>query len=119
MAEPITSLTIGALLWEYALKPIADSIKKEYGDETKKLLKSYMTKAFEKLPLPKKETELIEAEIIEADSDILSNQDKFLEYIQNNQNIKNILKQTTYTIGENYGVQHNEGNVTINNYPKS
>ena len=91
MAEPIT-LTIGALLWEYALKPIADSIKKEYGDETKKLLKKSLNSAFHKLPFIKKEQEVIEAEIIEADIDILSNEDSFLEYLQQNSKIEELLK---------------------------
>jgi hypothetical protein len=117
MAEPVTT-TLSILLWEYALKPVADSIKKEYGEEAKKLLKSGLQKAFEKLPLQPKEQELIETEIIKADVAVLSDQEKFMEFIENNQNIKNILNQSSYSIGENYGVQHNEGNVTINNYPK-
>jgi hypothetical protein len=117
MAEPIT-MTLSALLWEYGLKPIADSIKKEYGDETKKLLKSGLQKAFEKLSLQPKEQELIEAEIIEADVAVLSDQEKFLEFMQNNQNIKNTLNQSSYNTSINNGVIHNEGNVTINNYPK-
>ena len=91
MAEPIT-MTIGALIWEYALKPIADSIKKEYGDETKKLLKKSLNSAFHKLPFVKKEQEVIEAEIIEADIDILRNQDSFLEYLQKNSKIEELLK---------------------------
>jgi hypothetical protein len=62
MAEPIT-MTLSALLWEYGLKPIADSIKKEYGDETKKLLKSSLQKAFKMLSLQPKEQKIIEAEI--------------------------------------------------------
>jgi predicted nucleotide-binding protein (sugar kinase/HSP70/actin superfamily) len=103
MAEPIT-MTLSALLWEYGLKPIADSIKKEYGDKTKKLLKSSLQKVFKKLSLQPKEQEIIEAEIIEADIEVLSDQDRFLEFIQNNQNIKNILKQSSYTFNGNvYG----------------
>jgi predicted nucleotide-binding protein (sugar kinase/HSP70/actin superfamily) len=96
MAEPILSV----LLWEYALKPIADSIKKEYGDETKKLLKSGLQKAFKKLSLQPKEQELIEAEIIEADIEVLSDEKRFLEYMRDNQNIKNILKQSSYTFND-------------------
>jgi predicted nucleotide-binding protein (sugar kinase/HSP70/actin superfamily) len=103
MAEPIT-LTMGALIWEYGLKPIADSIKKEYGDESKKLLKSGMEKVFNKLSLKKEEQEIIEAEIIEADVDVLSDEKRFLEFIQNNSKIPNDLKQNTYTFNkEVYG----------------
>ena len=116
MAEPI-SMSAGALIWEFVLKPIVDDIKKEYGSETKKLLKESLNKLFKKLPFSKKEIELIETEIIEADIKVLSDKKRFLKYLQNNQTIQNILNQSTYNIGENYGVQHNEGNVTINNYP--
>ena len=99
MAEPIT-LTLSALLWEYGLKPIADSIKKEYGDETKKLLKSGLQKAFKMLSLQPKEQEIIEAEIIEADIEVLSDEKRFLEYMRDNQNIKNILKQSSYIFND-------------------
>jgi len=92
MAEPIT-LGAGALIWEYGLKPIADSIKKEYGEETKKLLKSGIEKVFEKLPFYKKEVEIIEAEIIDTDVITLTDKSKFLEFIQNNQQIVDILNE--------------------------
>jgi len=90
MPEPIT-LGTGALIWEYALKPITDSIKKEYGEETKKLLKSGIEKAFEKLPFNKKELEVIETEIIEADITILSDEKKFLEFLKNNKQISDVI----------------------------
>ncbi|WP_456373845.1 hypothetical protein [Methanocaldococcus sp.] len=90
MPEPIT-LGTGALIWEYALKPIADSIKKEYGEETKKLLKSGIEKAFEKLSFQKKELELIEAEIVKADADILTDESKFLEFFKNNKQISDVI----------------------------
>ena len=94
MPEPIT-LGTGALIWEYALKPIADSIKKEYGDETKKLLKSGIEKVFEKLPFQKKELEVIEAEIVDTDIVTLTDKNKFLEFIQNNQQIADILNEAS------------------------
>ena len=90
MPEPIT-LGAGALIWEYALKPIADSIKKEYGEETKKLLKSGIGKALEKLPFQKKELEAIEAEIVEADKVILTNKSKFLEFFEKNKQISDVV----------------------------
>jgi len=99
MSEPI-SMSVGALIWEFVLKPIADSIKKEYGDETKKLLRDSLNKAWNKLPFSPKEKEIIEVEIIEADSEILKNRDKFIEYITNNPKIPNDIKQNSYT---NYG----------------
>jgi NAD kinase len=120
MAEPIT-MTLSALLWEYGLKPIADSIKKEYGDETKKLLKSSLKGAFEKLSLQPKEQELIEAEIIEADIDVLSDQDRFLEFIQDNQNIKNIqsiLEDSVKDIEESEIIIELGGDTTLKNSVK-
>ncbi len=90
MAEP-ASTAIGLLIWEYALKPTVDSIKKEYGDETKKLLKSGIKKAFGKLPFQKKELEIIETEIINTDIEVLTNQKKFLSFLENNRQINDVL----------------------------
>ena len=94
MPEPIT-LGTGILIWEYALKPIADSIKKEYGEESKKLLKSGIEKAIGKLPFQKKELEIIEAEIIDTDVITLTDKSKFLEFIENNQQIADILNEAS------------------------
>ena len=95
MPEPIT-MSAGALIWEFVLKPIADSIKKEYGDETKKLLKESLNKAWDKLPFSKEEQEIIEAEIIKADSETLSNKEKFLEYLQENRTVRYITAGNYY-----------------------
>ena len=92
MAEPIT-MTLGALLWEYGLKPITDSIKEEYGNKTKKLLKSGLQKAFKILSLQPKERELIETEIIEADIEVLSNEKRFLEFVQNSSQLTELMSQ--------------------------
>lgn len=91
MPELITSATAGALIWEYALKPIADSIKKEYGEETKKLLKSGIVKALEKFPFQKKELEVIEAELVEADITILTDENNFLEFLKQNKQINDVI----------------------------
>ena len=115
MAEPII-MTTGALLWEFVLKPIADSIKKEYGDETKKLLKNSLKEAWQKLPFSKQEIELIEAEIIEADIEVLSDEKRFLEYIENSSKIPNELKQNTYNFNDKvYGnvIDRVESNATV------
>ncbi len=90
MPEPIT-LGAGALVWEYAVKPVADSIKKEYGEETKKLLKSGIEKALEKLPFKKKEREIIEAEVVEADMAILTDENKFLDFFERNKQISDVI----------------------------
>ena len=90
MPEPIT-LGASALIWEYALKPIVDDIKKEYGTEAKKLLKSGIEKALAKLSFQKKELEVIEAEIVEADTAILTDEKKFLEFFENNKQISDVI----------------------------
>lgn len=87
--EPITT-SLSILIWEYALKPIADSIKKEYGDETKKLLKSLVNNVLTKEKLDTKAMEVIEAEIVEADSEILSDREKFLAFMASNVKVKTI-----------------------------
>lgn len=96
----VISSSIAVLIWEYALKPIADSIKKEYGDESKKLLKLLITNVLSKEKIAPKELEIIEAEILNAPVDVLSDREKFLEYIEGNKNIPNII-QTHYGNGDN------------------
>ena len=96
----IISSSIAVLVWEYALKPIADSIKKEYGDESKKLLKSLVSNVLSNEKIEPKELEIIEAEILNAPADILSDREKFLEYIEGNKNIPNVI-QTHYGSGDN------------------
>lgn len=91
MPEPVT-LGAGALIWEYAVKPVAKSIEKEYGEETKKLLKTGIGKVFDKLPFKRNELEVIEAEIVDADIEVLTDEKKFLAFIQNNIQIKKELE---------------------------
>ena len=91
MAEPI-SIGIGLALWEYAVKPIVDSAKKEYGEGVKEKLKDSIKMALVKLPFNRNELEVIKAEIIENDDNLFSNKEKFLEYINNNQNINQIME---------------------------
>ena len=114
MADIMTSL----LIWEYGLKPVVDSVKKEYGEVTKNLLKEGLAKVWQRVSLSLEDKALLEAEILEADVLVLRDKEKCLDYLNNNKTIQNIINQTTYSIVENNGVQHNEGPVTINNYPK-
>lgn len=87
--EPV-STSIAVLVWEYALKPIADSIKKEYGDETKKLLKSLVRSTLSREKVDDKALKVIEAEIVEADSGVLSDKEKFLAFMQSNERVKTV-----------------------------
>jgi len=94
MPEPVT-IGVGILTWEYGVKPVLDSVKKEYGEETKKLIKSGLSKVWEKLPFTKQEQEVIEAEIVDIDVEVLSDEKKFLEFIQNNDHIQELMKEVT------------------------
>ena len=84
--EPIT-----IVIWEYGIKPILDNLKKEYGEEGKKLIKSGLSKAWQNIPFTKQEQEVIEAEIVGIDVEILSDEKKFLEFLENNKKINDIL----------------------------
>jgi len=110
--EPITVTTtiLSVLLWEALGEPLVDKVKEKYSEK--------VVEALSKLDFTKEDKEIIEAEIINCDQEILENKDKFLEYIEQNPKIQNVLKQNSYSIKENYGVQHNEGTVNITNHPK-
>lgn len=89
--EPISTAGIGVLAWEHAVKPIVKSIEKEYGDKTKELLKTGLEKVFNKLPLQKKDIEVIEAEIINVDAETLLDREKFLKFLENSKQIGDVL----------------------------
>jgi hypothetical protein len=91
MSEPI-SMGIGLALWEYAVKPIVDSVKKEYGESVKEKLKDAIKTPLSKLPFKKNELEVIEAEIIDNEDCLLLDKDSFLEFINSNQNISQIIE---------------------------
>ncbi len=91
--EPISTTAISLALWEVAVKPVVKSVQKEYGEEAKKLLKSSFSKAWQKLPFTRQEQEVIEAEIIDANIEVLSDEKRFLEFIQNNNQIQELMKE--------------------------
>ena len=86
----VVSSSVAIFLWEYTLKPVVDSIKNEYGNETKELLKSLVHNILEKEKIEPKELEIIEAEIINAPADVLSDKEKFLEFVKSNEKFKEI-----------------------------
>jgi len=89
--EPVTTTAITLALWEHAVKPVVKSIEKEYGDETKKLLKSGINKALQKFSLKKEEIELIEAEVIDTNKEILTDEKKFLKFFEKNKQISDVI----------------------------
>ena len=69
MAEPINS-AFAVSLWEFVVKPIVDSIKKEYGDKTKEVIKTKLKDFFERIKMSSEDKKLIEIEIVKADDDV-------------------------------------------------
>lgn len=93
MPEPV-SVGIGMLTWEYVVKPVADSIKKEYGEETKNLLKRGLSKVSEKLPFGRNDNEAIECEIIEAiESKEIIDEKSMIEFLEKNSIFLSALSQ--------------------------
>ena len=92
--EPV-SIGLGALAWEYGVKPVVDSLKKEYAETVKVQLKNGLSKAFDKLPFLKYELEIIEAEIVDADVTVLTNENKFLDFIQSNTQIQELMSEVS------------------------
>ncbi|MEA1954352.1 MAG: hypothetical protein U9O24_08180 [Campylobacterota bacterium] len=118
--EPM-SIGIGALVWESAIKPIVSSFQKEYTEEIKKLIKSGLKKAFSKIPLQKKELELIETEVLNEDLTILEDKKQFLEFFEKNKYINDILieansrnKNIDITVEKGVGyIQKMNGNISF------
>jgi len=83
--EPVTTAVVGKLLWDYFGEPVLDSAKTQYGDK--------ILKALDKFKFKRKERELIEAELIEADKEIFSDEKSLIAFLQANENINEVLKQ--------------------------
>ena len=94
MAEPIT-MGLGAIIWKIAIEPIVDSFKEDYGDSTKEILLKGLKNIKDKIPFTNKELEVIEAEIVDTDVITLTDKNKFLEFVQNNQQIADILDEAS------------------------
>jgi hypothetical protein len=85
--EPITTAIIGMFIWENLGQPILEKAKDEYAGQLLGKLES----ALKNIPFKKKDLEVLEAEIVTANDDVLSDKDKFLEYIQNNPKIQELI----------------------------
>lgn len=106
--EPVTTTALGITLWEYLGKPIVDKVKDKYSEQI-------INKALNILKI-KDEKKVIETELLECDASILTNEAKFLEFINENKNIQELLKQENYTNITIYGdvkgvVNANSGSV--------
>ena len=83
--EPVTTAVVGKLLWDYFGEPVLESAKTQYGDK--------ILQALEKLKFKKEEREVIQAELVEAGEEVFSDETSLLTYLQNNENINEVLKQ--------------------------
>lgn len=93
--EPITTTALGITLWEYLGKPIVDKVKDKYSEKI-------IDKALTVLKV-KDDKKVIEAELLKCEDSVLSNKAKFLEFINENKNIQELLKQENYTNITIYG----------------
>ena len=95
--EPFTTAIVGKFLWDNIGKVILDKAKERYSEKLLEKIENILSK----IPFNKKEFEIIETEIVNADMDTFKNEDSFLEYIDNNEKIIKILNELNkreYTI---------------------
>ena len=85
--EPITAAILGSVLWDNLGQPVLDKAKEKYSEKVLEKIDAVLVK----LPFKKKERELIEAEIMNADKKLLTDKKNFIEFIQNNQRINEVL----------------------------
>jgi hypothetical protein len=88
--EPITTTTLAITLWEYLGKPIIDKAKDKYSEKMLDLALSI-------LKIKDNDKKVIKTELLKCDESILTNETKFLEFINKNNNIQELLKQEHYT----------------------
>ena len=83
--EPVTTAVVGKFLWDYFGEPVLDSAKNQYGDK--------ILKALDKFKFKKKERKVIEAELVEADKEVFSDEQSLIAYLQTNEKINDVLKE--------------------------
>ncbi|CAA6809325.1 MAG: Unknown protein [uncultured Sulfurovum sp.] len=107
--EPVTATFLSVILWEALGEPLVDKVKERYSEK--------VMEALSKLNFNKKDAEIIEAEIMKWDQEVLENKDKFSKYIEQNSEIQNVLKQSSYIFNEKiYGniIDKVESGATVN-----
>jgi hypothetical protein len=83
--EPITTL-VGIALWEYIAKPLADKAKDRFSD-------TLLDGVLNKFNLKNDTKDTIKLELSNLDDEILKDKTKFLKYFDENNKIKDTLKQ--------------------------
>jgi len=87
--EPITTVLVGKILWDNLGQPVLNKAKEKYAEEFLGKIESTLSK----IPFNKQELEIIETEIVNADINTFKDEKYFLEYIENNQKIIEVLKR--------------------------
>ncbi|MCG3689372.1 hypothetical protein [Aliarcobacter butzleri] len=87
--EPITTVLVGKILWDNLGQPLLDKAKERYAEEFLRKIETTLSK----IPFNKQELEIIEAEIINTDNETFNDEKSFLQYIENNQKIVEVVKQ--------------------------
>jgi hypothetical protein len=88
--EPIITTELGITLWEYLGKPIVAKVKDKYSEKM-------LDTALSILKIKDDDKKVIKTELLKCDESILTNKTKFLEFINENNNIQELLKQEHYT----------------------
>ena len=102
--EPVTAVAVGKLLWDYFGKPILDSAKEQYGDKILEKLDG----ALSKFKFKRKELEVIEAELVEADKEVFQDEKSLITFLENNEKINEVLKQLNKR-GSNINIKVKKG----------
>ena len=87
--EPITTVLVGKILWDNLGQPLLDKAKEKYAEELLEKIENTLSK----IPFNKQELQVIEEEIINPDIETFQDEKSFLEYIENNQKIAEVVKQ--------------------------
>lgn len=87
--EPITTLLVGKILWDNLGQPLLDKAKEKYAEEFFKKLETTLSN----IPFNKQELKIIEAEIIDTDTETCKDEKIFLEYVANNPKILEVVKK--------------------------
>ena len=102
--EPLTTTALGITLWEYLGKPIIDKIKDKYSE---KMLNTILST----FKIENDDRKIIVLELLKCDKNILSNRDMFLNYINKNENIQNLLKEKPIIIRSLVDIDNSEINI--------
>ncbi|MCJ8325621.1 MAG: hypothetical protein MJK08_00845 [Campylobacterales bacterium] len=102
--EPLTTTALGITLWEYLGKPIIDKIKDKYSE---KMLNTILST----FKIENDDRKIIVLELLKCDKNILSNRDMFLNYINKNKNIQNLLKEKPIIIRSLVDIDNSEINI--------